>query len=48
MYFVFIFSEYFTITSSEEALKKCGDNFSQEILAEGSVTDNLPVQLRFI
>ena len=29
MYFAFIFSEYITITFSEEALKVCGYNFFQ-------------------
>ena len=29
MYFSFIFSEYITITSSEEALKVCQHNFFQ-------------------
>ena len=31
MYFAFIFSEYITITSSEEAVKVCEHNFFQEI-----------------
>ena len=31
MYFALIFSEYITITSSEEALKMCEHNFFQEI-----------------
>ena len=31
MYFAFIFSEYITINSSEEALKVCQHNFFQEI-----------------
>ena len=32
MYFAFIFSEYTTITSSEEALKVCEHNFFQRKL----------------
>ena len=49
IYFALRFSEYITITSSEEALK-----ISQLMLAikgnkvKSSVTCNLPVQLRFI
>ena len=31
MYFALIFSEYITITSSEEAVKVCEYNFFQEI-----------------
>ena len=40
---VFIFSEYNTITSSEEAWKVCEHNFFQEIQEANSVTCNLPV-----
>ena len=43
--FAFIFSEYITIASSEDALKLCEHNFSQEIHTECSVPCNLSVQL---
>ena len=46
-YFAFIFPEYGTITSSEEALEMCeGARFLSGNKAKSSV--NLPVQLRFI
>ena len=48
MYFAFIFQEYITITSSEEAFKVCEQHFNQEIQTKTSVTCNLSVQLRFI
>ena len=48
MRFTFIWSERFTITSSEEALKVCEYNLFLDILAKSSVTCNLPDQLRFI
>ena len=43
MYFSFTFLEYIKITSSEEALKVCEHNSFQKILAEKTVTCNLPV-----
>ena len=46
--FAFIFSEYITIASSEDALKLCEHNFSQEIHTKSSVPCNLPVQLWLI
>ena len=47
VFFAFIFPEYGTITSSEEALEMCeGARFLSGNKAKSSV--NLPVQLRFI
>ena len=48
MYFAFIFLELITITSFEEALKVCEQNFFRETLAKGNDTCKLPGQLRFI
>ena len=48
MYFAFIFLELITITSFEEALKVCEQNFFRETLAKGNDTGKLPGQLRFI
>ena len=42
MYFAFIFLEIMKVTSSEEALKVCEQNFFQKIEGKSS---NLPVQL---
>ena len=47
MYFAFIFSEYITITSSED-FEKVRAQFLAKTSAESSVTCNLPVYLRFI
>ena len=47
MYFAFIFSEYITITSSED-FEKVRAQFLAKTSAESSATCNLPVYLRFI